>query len=50
MEEQNTQIQIRVNGRPMTKEEFEIEKTRLREQKIQLVESGPNNYVTRLYD
>ena len=41
---------IILNGKEMTKEEFEIEKKKLEEKKIKIVECGPNTYKTRLLD
>lgn len=39
-----------LNGKEMTKAEFETERQKLTEKKIQLVEVSPNTYKTRMYD
>lgn len=41
---------IELNGKQLTLDEFEKEKTRLTEQKIKLVEVTKNVYKTRLED
>lgn len=41
---------VSLNGKEMTKEEFEEEKKRLQEKKIQIVETENGVYKTRLQD
>jgi hypothetical protein len=41
---------IEINGKAYSLQEFEIEKKKLQEKKMKLVEIGKNKYVTRLLD
>lgn len=41
---------IILNGKEMSKEEFEQEKKKLTEKKVKIVEVSPNNYKTKLED
>lgn len=47
MENEST---IVLNGKKMTVAEFESEKKRLTEKKVQIVETSKNNYITRMLD
>lgn len=48
MENENKTVTL--NGKQMSKSEFENEKNRLIEKKIQIVETSKNTYVTRMLD
>lgn len=48
--EQIEEKKIILNSKELTEKEFEEEKKKLCEKKIQLVEVSPNVYKTRLYD
>lgn len=50
MEEQKKEDKVILNGKEMTKNEFEEEKKKLEEKKVKIVETSPNNYITRLLD
>lgn len=41
---------VELNGKKLTEQEFEIEKKKLQEQNIVLVEVSPNSFKTRMYD
>ena len=41
---------IEINGKQYSLQEFEIEKQKIQEKKMQLVEIGKNKYITRLLD
>ena len=48
--EENTEKKVTLNGKEITEKEFEQEKQKLQEKKMQLVEVSPNNYKTRMFD
>lgn len=48
MENENKTVIL--NGKQMSESEFENEKNRLIEKKIQIVETSKNTYVTRMID
>lgn len=51
MEEQKLEeAKIILNGKEISVAEFEKEKQKLEEKKMQLVEVSPNNYRTRMFD
>lgn len=50
MEEQKNDVKIILNGKEISVAEFEKEKQKLEEKKMQLVEVSPNNYRTRMFD
>lgn len=50
MEEKKEVEKITLNGKEISVAEFEQEKQKLIEKKMQLVEVSPNNYRTRMFD
>lgn len=48
MENENKTVIL--NGKQMSESEFENEKNRLIEKKIQIIETSKNTYVTRMID
>jgi len=50
MNEQKIEEKVTLNGKEMTKEEFESERKSLTEKKIQIVETSKNTFVTRMLD
>lgn len=47
---ENEKTTVTLNGKTMSIEEFETEKKRLVEKKVQIIETSKNNYVTRMLD
>ena len=50
MEEKKNEAKVILNGKEISIEEFEKEKQKLTEKKMQIVEVSPNNYRTRMFD
>lgn len=48
MEEEKKEVVL--NGKPMTEEQFQIERKKLEEKKVIIVEVSKDNYKTRLQD
>lgn len=50
MEKKKNEVKVVLNGKEISIEEFEKEKQKLTEKKMQIVEVSPNNYRTRMFD